>query len=96
MGGAYAKLETIISANGIINIKDHSSDVGYCESNGIKSFKECLIRNDSKQELVDALSTIDTRTSSLNLNNIEPIDGNIQSTNDTDSSTSSSTSGLYK
>ena len=47
--------------------------INYCKSESIHSFKECLIRNDSKQELADALNTINTRTSTVDFSAIEPI-----------------------
>ncbi len=50
-----------------------TADVGYCKSKNITSFKECLIRNDSQQELNDALNTIALRTNSVNFANVEPI-----------------------
>ena len=50
-----------------------TADVGYCKSKNITSFKECLIRNDSQQELNDALNTISLRTNSVNFANVEPI-----------------------
>ena len=49
-----------------------TADVGYCKSKNITSFKECLIRNDSQQELNDALNTISLRTNSVNFANVEP------------------------
>ena len=50
-----------------------TADVGYCKSKNITSFKECLIRNDSQQELNDALNTISLRSNSVNFANVEPI-----------------------
>lgn len=50
-----------------------TADVGYCKSKNITSFKECLIRNDSQQELNDALNTIALRSNSVNFSNVEPI-----------------------
>ena len=58
-----------------------TADVGYCKSKNITSFKECLIRNDSQQELNDALNTIALRTNSVNFANIEPIGVYIPKTN---------------
>lgn len=57
-----------------------TADVGYCQSKGISSFKECLIRNDSQQELAAALSTINTRSTSLSLGSIEPINSFVSKT----------------
>ena len=50
-----------------------TAEVGYCKSKNITSFKECLIRNDSQQELNDALNTISLRSNSVNFANVEPI-----------------------
>ena len=49
-----------------------TTEMEYCKLNEIDSFSECLIRNDSKQELSLALNTIDDRTSRLDLSKIEP------------------------
>jgi len=50
-----------------------TADVGYCKSKNITSFKECLIRNDSQQELNNALNIISLRSNSVNFANVEPI-----------------------
>lgn len=65
----YSRYAKTVTKTGTIT----TAAAGYCQVNGITSFKECLIRNDSQQTLSLALNTIDTRTSLLNLNNIEPI-----------------------
>ena len=76
-----------------------TADVGYCKSKNITSFKECLIRNDSQQELNDALNTIALRTNSVNFANVEPIGVYIPKTtytnieNKTNTSSITSTSG---
>lgn len=64
----YARYTKTVSKTGTIA----TADVGYCKNKNITSFSECLIRNDSQQELTAALSTIDTRTSSVNFNDVEP------------------------
>ena len=55
----YSRYAKTVTKTGTIA----TADVGYCQINGITSFKECLIRNDSQQTLSLALNTIDTRTS---------------------------------
>jgi len=64
----YGRYTKTITKTGTIA----TADVGYCKSKNITSFKECLIRNDSQQELNDALNTIALRTNSVNFANVEP------------------------
>ena len=76
----YSRYTKTVSKTGTIA----TADVGYCQINGITSLRECLIRNDSQQSLSLALNTIDTRTSLLNLNNIEPVNAYVPKTTYTD------------
>ena len=69
---SYASLSRFskgINKNGSIQ----TTELEYCQLNEIETLGECLIRNDSKQELSLALDTIDERTSRLDLSKIEPI-----------------------
>ena len=43
----------------------------YCKDNGITNFKECLIRSDSYTDYDAALLNIDTKTSKLDLTNLD-------------------------
>lgn len=56
----------------------------YCKNNNITSFSECLIRNDSKTDLPNALTKISNRSINMDFNEIAPI--RIETNN----------SGLYK
>ncbi len=76
----YSRYTKTVSKTGTIA----TADVGYCKNKNITSFKECLIRNDSQQSLSLALNTIDTRTSLLNLNDIEPVNAYVPKTTYTD------------
>ena len=49
-----------------------TTELSYCGLNEIETLSECLIRNDSEQELDLALNTIDSRTNRLDLSKIEP------------------------
>ena len=69
IANTYGRYTKTITKTGTIA----TADVGYCKSKNITSFKECLIRNDSQQELNDALNTISLRTNSVNFANVEPI-----------------------
>ena len=66
---SYARYAKTVSKNGTIS----TADSEYCKTEGISSFKECLIRNDSQQELSDALNVINTRTTSVNFESVEPL-----------------------
>ena len=50
-----------------------TTELGYCKLNEIETLGECLIRNDSRQELSLALNTIEDRTSRVDFNKTEPI-----------------------
>ena len=65
----YGRYTKTITKTGTIA----TAEVGYCKSKNITSFKECLIRNDSQQELNDALNTIALRSNSVNFSSVEPI-----------------------
>ena len=69
IANTYGRYTKTVTQTGTIA----TADVGYCKSKNITSFKECLIRNDSQQELNDALNTISLRTNSVNFANVEPI-----------------------
>ena len=69
IANTYGRYTKTITKTGTIA----TAEVGYCKSKNITSFKECLIRNDSQQELNDALNTIALRTNSVNFANVEPI-----------------------
>ena len=69
IANTYGRYTKTVTKTGTIA----TADVGYCKSKNITSFKECLIRNDSQQELNDALNTIALRTNSVNFANVEPI-----------------------
>lgn len=86
----YSRYAKTVTKTGTIA----TADVGYCQINGITSFKECLIRNDSQQSLSLALNTIDTRTSGLNLNSIEPVNAYIPKTTYTDITNKTNTSAI--
>lgn len=86
----YSRYTKTVSKTGTIA----TADVGYCKNKNITSFKECLIRNDSQQELTAALNTIDTRSSSVNFNNVEPIGSYIPKTTYTDITNKTNTSGI--
>ena len=77
IANTYGRYTKTVTKTGTIA----TADVGYCKSKNITSFKECLIRNDSQQELNDALNTIALRTNSVNFANIEPIGVYIPKTN---------------
>ena len=69
---SYASLSRFskgINKEGSIN----TTEMEYCKLNEIDSFNECLIRNDSRQELSLALNTIEDRTSRVDFNKTEPI-----------------------
>ncbi len=68
IANTYGRYTKTVTKTGTIA----TADVGYCKSKNITSFKECLIRNDSQQELNDALNTISLRTNSVNFANVEP------------------------
>ena len=68
IANTYGRYTKTVTKTGTIA----TSEVGYCKSKNITSFKECLIRNDSQQELNDALNTIALRTNSVNFANVEP------------------------
>ena len=87
---SYSRYAKTITKTGTIA----TADVGYCQINGITSFKECLIRNDSQQTLSLALNTIDTRTSSLNLNNIEPVNAYVPKTTYTNVTNKTNTTAI--
>lgn len=86
----YSRYAKTVTKTGTIA----TADVGYCQINGITSFKECLIRNDSRQTLSLALNTIDTRTSSLNLNNIEPVNAYVPKTTYTNVTNKTNTTAI--
>jgi|GEM_PF-5114891 len=86
----YSRYAKTVTKTGTIA----TADVGYCQINGITSFKECLIRNDSQQTLSLALNTIDTRTSSLNLNNIEPVNAYVPKTTYTNVTNKTNTTAM--
>ena len=86
----YSRYAKTVTKTGTIA----TADVGYCQINGITSFKECLIRNDSQQTLSLALNTIDTRTSSLNLNNIEPVNAYVPKTTYTNVTNKTNTTAI--
>ena len=69
IANTYGRYTKTVTKTGTIA----TSEVGYCKSKNITSFKECLIRNDSQQELNDALNTIALRSNSVNFANVEPI-----------------------
>ena len=69
IANTYGRYTKTVTKTGTIA----TADVGYCKSKNITSFKECLIRNDSQQELNDALNTIALRSNSVNFANVEPI-----------------------
>lgn len=69
IANTYGRYTKTITKTGTIA----TSEVGYCKSKNITSFKECLIRNDSQQELNNALDTISLRSNSVNFANVEPI-----------------------
>ena len=69
IANTYGRYTKTVTKTGTIA----TAEVGYCKSKNITSFKECLIRNDSQQELNDALNTIALRTNSVNFANVEPI-----------------------
>ena len=69
IANTYGRYTKTVTKTGTIA----TADVGYCKSKNITSFKECLIRNDSQQELNDALNTIALRSNSVNFSNVEPI-----------------------
>ena len=95
IANTYGRYTKTVTKTGTIA----TADVGYCKSKNITSFKECLIRNDSQQELNDALNTIALRTNSVNFANVEPIGVYIPKTtytnieNKTNTSSITSTSG---
>ena len=66
---SYSRFTKTISKSGTIM----TTETGYCQNNGVSLLKDCLIRNDSQQELSAALSTIETRTNKANFNQVEPI-----------------------
>lgn len=86
----YSRYTKTVSKTGTIA----TADVGYCKNKNITSFKECLIRNDSQQELTAALNTIDTRSSSVNFNNVEPIGSYIPKTTYTDITNKTNTTAI--
>ncbi len=69
IANTYGRYTKTVTKTGTIA----TAEVGYCKSKNITSFKECLIRNDSQQELNDALNTISLRSNSVNFTNVEPI-----------------------
>lgn len=72
----YSAFTIKITKTGSIN----TTQIGYCETNNILKFSECLIRNDSQKDLDSALTVIDTRTNNTdlkNLNSVEPINSYI-------------------
>ena len=69
IANTYGRYTKTVTKTGTIA----TAEVGYCKSKNITSFKECLIRNDSQQELNDALNTISLRSNSVNFANVEPI-----------------------
>ena len=69
IANTYGRYTKTVTKTGTIA----TADVGYCKSKNITSFKECLIRNDSQQELNDALNTIALRSNSVNFSSVEPI-----------------------
>ena len=87
---SYSRYTHTVSRTGTIA----TADVGYCKNKNISSFSECLIRNDSQQELAAALSTIDTRTSSVNFNNVEPIGSYIPKTTYTNITNKTNTTAI--
>lgn len=48
--------------------------LNYCSNNNITNFKECLIRSDSYTDYDTALLNIDTKTSKLDLTNLDSIE----------------------
>ena len=48
--------------------------LNYCSANNITNFKECLIRSDSYTDYDTALLNIDTKTSKLDLTNLDSIE----------------------
>ena len=86
----YSRYTKTVSKTGTIS----TADVGYCQINGITSLRECLIRNDSQQSLSLALNTIDTRSSSVNFNNVEPISSYIPKTTYTDITNKTNTTAI--
>ena len=69
IANTYGRYTKTITKTGTIA----TAEVGYCKSKNITSFKECLIRNDSQQELNNALNIISLRSNSVNFANVEPI-----------------------
>ena len=86
----YGRYTKTITKTGTIA----TAEVGYCKSKNITSFKECLIRNDSQQELNDALNTISLRTNSVNFANVEPIGVYIPKTTYTNITDKTNTSSI--
>ena len=76
----FSRYATKISKEGSIN----TADVSYCQSKGITSLKECLIRNDSQKELTEALNAIDERSQNVNFNAVEPVHAYIPTVKYTD------------
>lgn len=87
---SYARFTKTISKTGTIT----TTEIGYCQSKGISSFRDCLIRNDSQQELTEALSTIDKRTKSVTFNEVEPINSYTPKTTYRDYTNKTNTSAI--
>ena len=86
----YSRYTKKVSKTGIVA----TADIGYCKNKNITSFKECLIRNDSQQELSLALSTIDERTTNVNFSNVEPLGTYIPKTTYTDVTNKTNTTAI--
>ena len=90
IANTYGRYTKTVTKTGTIA----TADVGYCKSKNITSFKECLIRNDSQQELNDALNTISLRSNSVNFANVEPIGVYIPKTTYTNIENKTNTSSI--
>ena len=66
---SYARYAKTVSKTGTIATAAEK----YCKAENISSLSECLIRNDSQQQLSDALNTIDARTVSVDFGSVEPL-----------------------
>lgn len=87
---SYSRYTKTVSKTGNIDTAEN----GYCKNKNITSFKECLIRNDSQQELTAALNTIDTRSGTANFSNVEPIGSYIPKTTYTDITNKTNTTAM--
>lgn len=73
----YSRYTKAINKDGTIL----TADTTYCKNEGISSLRECLIRNDSHQELNDAINTISNRSNSVSFTKVEPVTSYVPSTN---------------